>query len=118
MRAVGGISGGGFTVASHEQLAIDLEGIQDWGTALNGVRIGMQPVAPASGDHLGTDPASTAVETGLAYFDQAWSVGCTIIDSYMAALSKMCDDSVAKIRQLDASLAPQPHGLHNRAYED
>lgn len=109
-------------MADHHQLAIDLDGIQNWGGALNGVRMGMdQPVGfPAGRDQLGTDPASTAVQAGLAYFDQAWDVGRTVIDSYMTALSKMCDDTVAKIRQLDQSLAPPPppHSPHMRPYAD
>jgi len=100
-------------VASHEQLAIDLEGIQAWGNALNNVRTGIdQPVEFAScEDQLGTDPASNAVQSALVDFDRAWKDGRTVIDSYMTALSKMCDDTVAKIRELDHSLAlpPTPH---------
>ncbi|GAA1968763.1 hypothetical protein [Catenulispora subtropica] len=99
-------------MASHAQLAIDLEGIQDWGNALNNVRSGIdQPVEFSScDDQLGTDPASMAVQNALADFDRAWKDGRAVVDSYMSALSRMCDDTVARIRQLDHSLVPPtPH---------
>ncbi|GAA2057745.1 hypothetical protein GCM10009839_79090 [Catenulispora yoronensis] len=98
-------------MASHEQLVIDLGGIQDWGNALSSVRSGIdQPVEFAScDDQLGTDAASNAVQNALVDFDTAWKEGRTVIDSYMSALSKMCDDTVAKIRAMDTSLAPAPH---------
>jgi hypothetical protein len=103
-------------VAGHAQLAIDLDGIQAWGQALTSVRLGIdQQVAFAPGDdQLGPDPASVTVQRALTDFDTAWKQGREIIDSYMVALSKMCDDTVAKIRELDHSLAPPV--VHHRQY--
>jgi hypothetical protein len=104
-------------VGQHEQLAIDLEGIQAWGASLDNVRMGIdQPVEFQScDDELGTDPASMAVQNALIDFDKAWKDGRTVIDSYMTALSKMCDNTVATIRALDHSLAPPVNRGHMRA---
>src|SRR5690348_3914026 len=96
-----------------DQLAIDLAGIEAWGAALNNVRSGMdQRVAPsASGDSLGPDTASATVANALGDFDTAWNTGRQVIDSYMIALSKMCDETASRIRATDRSLAlpPQHH---------
>ena len=113
-----GDSQGVRNVGQHEQLAIDLDGIQSWGTSLDNVRRSIdQPVSFGSRDEeLGTDPASSAVQNALIDFDRAWRDGRTVIDSYMTALSKMCDDTVAKIRSLDHTLARSVGGRgHARA---
>ena len=100
-------------MGQHEQLTIDLDGIQAWGTSLDNVRGGIdQPVEFAScDDQLGTDPASGTVQNAMVDFDRAWKDGRAVIDSYMSALSKMCNDTVTRIKALDHSLAqtPIPH---------
>lgn len=102
-----------------DQLAIDLDGIEAWGAALENVRSGLdERVAPsASGDSIGSDTSSTIVSTALSDFDTAWNTGRQVIDSYMVALSKMCTETAARIRATDKALALPPHHHNPRMYE-
>ena len=99
-------------MASHDQLAADLDGIESWGSALDNVREGLDtPVTLTGDDQIGSDPASTTVQSALSDFDSSLTTARSIIDSYMVALSRMCKDTAAKIREMDHSLA---RPLHHR----
>jgi hypothetical protein len=99
-------------VASTSDLQLDLDGIDNFATALDGVMGQLDGTGMRLGDEgwLGGDKDLCAA---LDDFTNRWRQAAPLIDSYTKHLSGMAHDCVSRFRQTDTSLAGAAPTIHS-----
>ena len=99
-------------MASTGDLQLDLDGIDDFATALDGIMGQLDGTGMRLGDE-GWLAGDKDLCAALDDFTNRWRQASPLIDSYAKHLSSMAHDCVARFRQADTTLAGAAPAVHS-----